>query len=207
MRSIRDSTSKRGLGETQAERPLHPRHRHTHGQTRPCSIRCGANEGICVRNNQTNVLYLFTDGLVNCTQVIFRSATATFTCHIFGAARHPVGFIKWAMDAFIKDYGAITSCWVVTGDSVGAGDEICGALRSEGLAVTRILGCGGYAIRISDGAVQKTPSGWNAGRADVAGTQTASGELIDLIMTSRRVYLGEVTPGDFWDSCRECDGY
>jgi hypothetical protein len=187
----------RSLGHSTSE------HGHTHGMRRPCNIRCGGNEGLCVRNDQHNVTCLFTDGLVCCTQVIFRNATATFTCHILEGAPDPEGWIDWAKREFTAAYGAITSCWVVTGDNVGAGDTVCSFLRRD-LAVERITGCGGCAIRIADGTVMKTPRDWHTGRPDVAGAQTARG-LIDLRLHSRRVYLGEITVGDYYEPCPECN--
>lgn len=184
-----------------SERPRHPNHRHTHGNQYPCKIRCGANEGLCIRNDQDNVTYLYTDSLIGCTQVIFRNTTATFTCHIFTAAPDPLGWIEWAEGEFRSEYGSVTSCWVVTSDSPGVGETIYGLL-SKSLKVEWIKNCGGCAIKITDATVIKTPTDWYVSRQDVGGWQTAN-ELIDLRLRGSRS-LGNVYVGDYSESCREC---
>ena len=47
-----------------------PQRRHSHGTARPCKIRCGANEGLYVLNNEANVQEIYTDSLIGCANNI-----------------------------------------------------------------------------------------------------------------------------------------
>lgn len=183
-------------------RPVIP---HTHGSARPCKIRCGVNEGLCVLNTQNLVDYLFTDGLTGCTQVIFRSANATFTCHLGSSAPAPDTWTAWALQRFIAVYGAPTASYVITGDNPGMGNTI-EQLLSGGphnlVPLTRVTGCGGYRIDIATGAASPTPTGWNTARLDVSGPETGMA-----VIAARYIgagHLGQPEPGDYYESCPRC---
>jgi hypothetical protein len=60
---------------------LGSRARCTHGTAIPCYCRVGF-EGITILNDSNVFSDMYTDGLVNCVQLIIRSTRATFMCHI-----------------------------------------------------------------------------------------------------------------------------
>lgn len=181
-----------------------PIHGHTHGTDRPCNIRCGANEALCILNSQANVSELFTDGLIGCTQVILRNATATLTCHIFTGASAPKDFILLLFAKFVDSHGTVDHCYVISGDGTGAADTIETALRGKNIPnIGRIRGCGGYAISIANGTVRETPGGWNTSQSGIAGWLTAS-VLIHTRYTAIAM-LGEPMAGDYYEPCAACN--
>ena len=183
------------------ERRAPPTRGHCHGNQGPYKIRCGANEGLCVLNGNHAVECLFTDGLVGCTQVIFRNHTATFTCHILVGAPDPAGWVSWALAEFESEYGAVQQCWVATGDGSGATQRIFDALKHRKPVL--LARSGGYYIDIKTGQVKTTPSmGFSATRQDVAGWQTGRG-LVDLRLRGS-ISLGTVQVGDYCEMCDVC---
>ncbi len=176
---------------------------HAHGNQRPCNIRCGVNEGLSIRNNQVNVTFLFTDSLANCTQVIFRNDTATFTCHIVGVAREPRLWINLIHGDFVSRYGQMTLCHVVTSDNPTAGLRIISYLELLGLELGHWPNCGGCAIRVGDGHMKATPPGWNTSQGDVAGWLTAQ-DLVDQRLTAPD-FIGEASCGDYYELCQACN--
>lgn len=179
-----------------------PARRHNHGSQRPCKIRCGVNEGLYIRNNQVNAAYLYTDSLLNCAQVIFRNSSATFTTHVMGGAPQPRRWIDLVYGTFVRRYGPVTLCLVVTSESPATGNQIVSYLRLK-VRVTQWHNCDGCAIRISDGHVKTTPSSWNISQADVAGWLTAE-DLMDLRLDGSE-FLGAASYGDYYEPCRACN--
>ena len=177
---------------------------HNHGSTRPCSLRCGVNEGIFVLNAHVGVSCLFTDGLLNCAQVILRNGTATFTCHIIGTAKFPVTFMTNACTKFIDEYDMFNACYVISAsDSPALGNRIDHWFKQQfGITAHRVTDCGGCSIAITTGVVSKTPGAWNPSRDYVAGFLTAP-DLIDFRIISR-TDIGEPLPGDFFEGCLAC---
>jgi len=185
------------------------RNGHTHGRNkRRLKIRCGINEGLCILNLKAPFLvtHLFTDGLVNCCQVIWRSNNATFTTHISGDAPHPETFIWMCLRQFNFKYNsAITSCYVASGDDPDLGNRIHDYLRRRlHCNVERIRNTGGCCINMLNGDVSNTPvMGSGPNRDDVAGYLTAS-DLIDLRLTDSYA-TGEPGYGDYYEGCQLCN--
>lgn len=176
--------------------------KHNHGDKRPCKLRCGANEGICVLNATADVTEIFTDGLLTCAQIILRNGTATFTCHIYGDAPNPLTFMHLACDLFVMKYGAVTECHLISGTDTrlanGLNDPLVTKLH---IPVTRANGVDGYSINIHTGVTRVTPD-WPTYLGDVAGWKTAP-NLIDLRITDA-VNLGTAYHGDYSDPCALC---
>ena len=177
-------------------------HGHSHGNVSPCKIRCGANEGLCILNNQDKVNALFTDSLIGCVQIIFRSDKATFVCHIFSGARTPEDWSQWAHERFVHFYGQVNKCYVVTGDDSGVGNSIEERLKSRLPEVVRVRNCCGYTINIKSGEVGETPQDWYTSRQDIAGWQTAK-DLIHLQLLGPWS-IGDPFCGDFYELCNAC---
>ncbi len=175
---------------------------HSHGTIRNGSkMRCGINEGLCVRNERKHeIRYLFTDGLRNCVQVVFRNDKATFVCHL-NESDEVAYWVAWARKEFEGAYGAIDYCLVASGDRDGAANQAADSLA--GLDVVRRRGIGGVCIDIGTGAVAETPSmGWGSNQADVVGYLTAR-DCIDLHFTGKRT-IGQPGAGDYYESCPVC---
>lgn len=175
---------------------------HTHGTIRNGSkMRCGINEGLCVRNSRKDeIRYLFTDGLRNCVQVVFRNDTATFVCHL-NESDEVAYWVDWARTEFSKTYGVITYCLVASGDRDDAANQAANSLA--GLHVVRKRATGGVAIDIGTGAVGDTPGmGWGPNQADVVGYLTAR-DCIDLHFTGKRT-VGQPGAGDYYENCQVC---
>lgn len=179
-----------------------PARRHNHGTQRPSKIRCGVNEGLYIRNNQVNVAYLYTDSLYNCAQIIFRNQRATFTTHVLGGAPQPKRWTDLVYDTFVRRYGPVRFCQVVTSEDATTGNKIVSHLRLR-VRVIQWHNCEGCAIRISDGYVKVTPSSWNISQADVAGWLTAE-DLIDYRLDGSE-FLGAASYGDYFEPCRACN--
>lgn len=182
---------------------LRPRPAHTHGFARPCKIRCGVNEGLCILNTQASVVELYTDSLIGCTQIIFRNAIATFTCHVSSDAPYRVLWTEHALRAFERKYGRVVKCYVVAGDSPEREIIIIECLEKSIHDVECVGRVHGYTINIASGLARETPRGWNTSQRDVAGWQTAQG-LIDLRLT-HDTYLGADAYGDYHETCPACE--
>ena len=179
-----------------------PAQGHNHGNKRPCKIRCGINEGLCVENHQGHVTHLFTDGLVGCTQVIFRSATTSFTCHIKDGAPNPVPWIQWALKQFERLHGKVEHCYVATGDGSGsAAGAVNAALGERGSKL--LAKAGGYFIVPKTGEIGRVGiKGWAVTGQEVAGWQTATGLIV--LRLPGTASLGEVQVGDYSEACPVC---
>jgi hypothetical protein len=179
---------------------------HNHGTARPCNIRCGLNEGLYIRNDEANVSNLFTDGLANCAQVIFRNGEGTFTCHISGGAPNPIAYLRPAYWTFVDSFGAVTTGYVVSSDNATMGNRLDEWLTTDyrvaRFVITRIKRCGGCAINVSTGVVRPTPASWNTTQPGVAGWLTAQ-DLINLRLVDAK-NLGDAFAGDYRDGCPDC---
>ncbi len=179
---------------------------HGHGTQTPYRVRCGVNEGLCILNTQPLVDELYTDSLIGCVQIILRSATATFTCHISSGARTPVNWATWAYGRFINLCGVVTSCYVITGDSPAIGNAIAGALTGLGLNVNRIHDCQGYSITIRNDdefEAGPTPDHWAVSQQRVAGWQTAKDLIYVRLLGS--LSIGTPSEGDYNQDCNACN--
>ena len=183
-----------------------PAYGHSHGTASVCHIRCGVNEGLCILNDKPGVDCLFTDSLSGCTQVIFRSDRATFTCHIFSGAKNPVGWIGFALSEFTKHYGAVTLCCVITRSAQsGHTGAIYSALKKTISEIELVLDSGGYAIKVATGEVKTVvPSDWNTNKQFIGGWQTKT-TLIDMRLIGP--WLGQPQVGDYFESCQTCNQY
>jgi hypothetical protein len=178
---------------------------HTHGTIKHNSkMRCGINEGISVlRKNSDKVGCLFTDGLDTCVQVVILNQKAAFTCHL-AEGNHLTFWIKWAKNEFVKSYGSIDACHLITNvGSRSVNDALAGL---DGITIssskTKWFGA---AVDLDTGAISLIPkiNVWYAGQADVIGYLTAR-ELIDIHFTGRRT-IGSTGIGDAWDEqCATC---
>jgi len=180
--------------------------KHSHGNETACHIRCGVNEGLAVRNDNRNVASLYTDSLLGCTQVILRNATATFTCHIAASASDPIGWMRWAVSQFRRQYGFVTWCAIISGDDPAIGRSlhrtICSMFRLREDGIVRKLGCGGISIDPASGDWRETPSTRNVSQANVGGWITCR-EMIDLRLCGPRK-LGDAAYGDYFEGCGLC---
>jgi hypothetical protein len=187
--------------ETMGSQPR-PDDHDDHGTARPCSLRCGAGEGIYVLNTEADVYCIYTDSLLGCAQVILRNGTATFTCHIITNAVFPLIFVRSAILRFESRYGPITACYVIcAADNPALGTRI-GRWLGQHIPVKRITGTDGCAIEIATGQVGPVPGHWNVGCDDIAGWLTAP-DLIDLRIIGPNT-IGEPGVGDYSEICNVC---
>jgi hypothetical protein len=177
--------------------------KHTHGTKRPCKIRCGINEGLFIKNDNSDVTEMYTDNLINCTQVILHNDRATFVCHIAGGARRPALYMWCACRKFSFKFGKVTRCYVISGESPAVGNELTPYLKGQlNIEIRRFTGVGGYSIDIHSSEAGIADIGWNTSQQAVAGWLTAP-ELIYERLTDRE-FIGDPGPGDYYASCPIC---
>ena len=179
---------------------------HTHGTRRPCQIRCGMNEAICILNSQAGVAALFTDGLAGCVQVILRTSVATFTCHIGSSAPAPAEWMMATARDFVAAYGAVQQCVMISAsESDLTRDKVAPVLHELFEKILQIKTLPGALVNIKTGNVVRTGVDLATVDGNVAGFLTAP-EMIHRRWADSPL-LGETLIGDYLELCQACNHY